>query len=87
MKKKKICTENCPLPVCDLPDLLTPKQMRIAMTQLDLSYKQMTDALHMGRSAVSNFMLYPDKCREKNRWISDYLKSKLLESMKASNHA
>ncbi len=77
--KPKICTDECPLPICNLPDLLSPKQMRMAMTHLELTYKQMSHALHMGESAICNYMRGPENCREKNKWISDYLKQKLTE--------
>jgi hypothetical protein len=51
----------------------------MAMTHLELTYKQMSHALHMGESAICNYMRGPENCREKNKWISDYLKQKLTE--------
>jgi len=77
--KPRICTNECPLPICNLPDLLSPKQMRMAMIHLDISYKQISKVLNMTKSGIGNYVLYPENCREKNRWISDYLKQKLTD--------
>ena len=75
----KICTEECPLPICNLPDLLSPKQMRMAMIELGLGFKQMTDDLHANQSALSIYVNYPERVPSRNRWVSDYLKAMLTE--------
>jgi hypothetical protein len=75
----KICTETCPLPICNLPDLLSPKQMRMAMIELELGYKQMTDDLQMNSTNISTSVNHPVRLPKPNRKVSDYLKAKLTE--------
>ena len=78
--KKRICTNECPLPICNLPDLLTPKQMRMAMIHLGIVNKEIAAATNMCTSTVGGTLTVPNKFSMTNRHkVSDYLKAKLIE--------
>jgi hypothetical protein len=76
--KKRECINECPLPICNLPDVLSPAQMRMAMIHLNISYKMMESDLNMVTSAISHGMHDAKKCPAHHKKISDYLKDKLL---------
>jgi hypothetical protein len=51
----------------------------MAMIEVGLGFKQMTDDLHANQSALSTYVNYPERVPSRNRWVSDYLKAMLTE--------
>ena len=77
--KKKVCTDECPLPICNLPDLLSAKQMRMAMIHLGLINKEIATDLNMNVSTVLGIHTAQKYSDVNKRRVSDYLKAKLTE--------
>jgi hypothetical protein len=78
MKQKSNCN-ICPLPICSLPEVLTPKQMKLAMVEIDIVAKEASEVLRITTASFYHHLSNPNKYPVQNKRISDYLKAKLQE--------
>jgi hypothetical protein len=78
--KKSNC-DICPLPICNLPELLTPKQMKLAMVEIDIVAKEAAEILRITTASFYHHLSSPSKYPVQNKHISDFLKAKLQEKV------
>lgn len=72
---------NCPIPICNLPEVLTALQIKTVMTFMRLGYKVLATDLNMSISRIYQILNYEEKNPTNLKKISDYLRKKLVEKL------
>lgn len=83
-KKKKCDTSICPLPLCDLPEVLTAMQIKLAVEFLQLVYKQIASDLNISPSGLYTILAGKQKANGSILRVSSYIRKRLIVKCKNS---
>ena len=95
MKKKELCCNysQCPVPVCKLPEVLTPQQIRAIIAFYDLCNKKIAFELDIhistlysmlrGKDQYSHWPKNPAEFPAYNK-LSEYVKKIVVENKKGT---
>jgi hypothetical protein len=75
-----ICDPSkCPIPMCQLPEVLDARQIRTLMEYLDIPSKEIAVEFNLQHTQVWAVLNRSNKYQNYLRPISDYVKKKLIE--------
>jgi hypothetical protein len=81
MKIKNCDSTKCPLPMCNLPKVLTASQITLAIEYLHLVNKQIASDLHISNSKLYSMLGDYYKKPESLIPLSNYIRKRLIESL------